>query len=91
MRLLGEKGITSRMIPAGSSFNSCPTVMTYTARWSWDFTIYMSLAELVVYQNAAQVGSAVYDSRYGGLRFDKWGNAEDKISLLVDELFPDPL
>lgn len=84
---LRDRGFEPRVLPAGSALNSCPVTSTYLARWSWDFTIYMAYAELHVYHDGRQAGRAVYDSRLGGFRLDKWVDADVKIRELVDELY----
>jgi len=47
----------------------------------------MSYAEIQVYNDGQNVGRAIYDSRMGGMRLDKWVDAETKIAELVDQLF----
>lgn len=87
-RTLNEMGIMHRVIPADSSIEECSTTSTYTARWSWDFTLYMSHALIKVYEAGQLTAEAEYDSRKGGLRLDKWKDAEPKIRELVHQLFP---
>lgn len=86
-RALDVMGVRTKLLPAGSSIRDCPVVSTYMARWSWDLTIYMTFAEIKVYEGGNLAGSAVYDSRSGGARLDKWKDAEKKIQELVSELF----
>lgn len=87
-KILDEKNVQYKIIPPlpHSTLTSCDWTSTYTARWSWDFTIYMSYAEIKVYHNGVLDGEAIYDSRWGGFRLDKWVDAEDKIRDMVDEL-----
>jgi len=86
-RVLEQRGFQVRVVPENSPLTTCPIMTTYIARWSWDLTIYMSYAELHVYDNGVDVGRAVYDSRSGGARMDKFIDAETKIRQLVDQLF----
>ncbi|RON45862.1 hypothetical protein BK666_15205 [Pseudomonas frederiksbergensis] len=87
--LLKSKGFHTRQIPSGSAPSSCPLSTTYIGTWSWDLAIYMSYADIRVYQYGQQVGQAEYDSRWGGGRvIDKFINAEKKITELTDQLFP---
>ncbi|KPB95298.1 Sbal_3080 family lipoprotein [Pseudomonas syringae group genomosp. 3] len=89
VRLLTEKGFHTRQIPPGSSPSSCPLTTTYIGTWSWDVAIYMSYADIRVYQFGQQVGQAEYDSRWGGGRvIDKFINAEKKITEMTNQLFP---
>jgi hypothetical protein len=75
-------------VPAGASVNDCATVSTYIGRWSWDLTIYMSYARILVFHDSNQSGEAVYDATKGGGRLDKFVDAEPKIRELVEQLFP---
>ncbi|RMS62839.1 Lipoprotein [Pseudomonas syringae pv. aceris] len=89
VRLLTEKGFHTRQIPPGSSPSSCPLTTTYIGTWSWDMAIYMSYADIRVYQFGQQVGQAEYDSRWGGGRvIDKFIDAEKKITEMTNQLFP---
>lgn len=88
--LLKEKGFQTRQLAPGSDPALCAVSTTYVGRWSWDFTIYMSYADIRVFQHGQQIGQAEYDARSGGLRiFSKFINAEQKIAELTDQLFPD--
>lgn len=87
--LLKSKGFHTRQIPPGSSPSSCPLSTTYIGTWSWDMAIYMSYADIRVYQYGQQVGHAEYDSRSGSGRvIDKFIIAENKIAELTNQLFP---
>jgi hypothetical protein len=86
---LQERGFSARIVPANSALNVCPVTTTYVARWSWDFTIYMAYAEMRVYHDGRQAGRALYDSRMGGMRLDKWVDAEAKVREMVDQLYAD--
>lgn len=89
VRLLTEKGFHTRQLPPGSSPSSCPLATTYIGTWSWDMAIYMSYADIRVYQRGQQVGQAEYDSRWAGGRvIDKFINAEKKITEMTNQLFP---
>ncbi|WP_433766286.1 Sbal_3080 family lipoprotein [Pseudomonas putida] len=87
--LLKSKGFHTRQIPPGSNPSSCPLSTTYIGTWSWDLAIYMSYADIRVYQFGRQVGHAEYDSRSGSGRLDKFIIAEKKITELTNQLFPD--
>lgn len=87
-RALQNKGFAVQIIPEGSSYSACPLTTTYIARWSWDLTIYMSYAEIRVFQDGRDAGSALYDARMGGGRLDKWIDAEAKVIEMVGQLFP---
>ena len=86
---LGRRGFTTRLLPQGASPSACPVVVTYMARWSWDLTIYMSLAEITVYRDGRVDGVAKYDSTRGSANFGKFIDAEKKVNELVSQLFPE--
>jgi hypothetical protein len=85
---LREQGYKVKTLGADASTRDCPTVCTYTARWSWDLTTYMSYSQILVFRNGEKAGEAVYDSRHGGGRLDKFIHADEKIHEQVVELFP---
>lgn len=85
---LVQRGYTTRTLEAGASPQSCPTVMTYTANWTWDMTMYLVYARMDVYQNGQPAGEAVYNARGGGYNMGKYISADEKVAELVAELFP---
>lgn len=86
---LQELGYIVKILPQNSSTDSCKISSTYTAKWSWDLAIYMSYAKINVYKDSKLIGSALYDSRSGSGRvFDKFGNGDEMIKSLVQELYP---
>ena len=87
---LKKKGFHTRQIPPGSSPSSCRLSTTYIGTWSWDLALYMSYADIRVFENGKQIGRAEYDSRHGGGRVsDKFIDAEKKINEMTDLLFPE--
>lgn len=87
-RVLTEKGYVVKQLPEDASLIDCPITSTYTANWRWDFAIYMSYAEIIVYNNAKPAGKASYDARRGSGNMNKFIDADKKISELVNQLFP---
>ena len=85
---LRDKGFSVHTLHMGASPSRCPLSSTYTGNWSWDLAMYMSYADIRVYERGRQVGKAIYDSRSGGSRPDKFISAESKIIELTDQLFP---
>ena len=82
------KGIAVRLLENGSSITDCEWTSTYSARWSWDLTIYMSYSVIRVFHNGQVSGEALYDATRGGGRLDKkFIKADAKIREIVDELF----
>jgi len=87
---LENKGFSVVGKPTGTRFADYPLASTYIAKWSHDITIYMSYAEIWVYEYGKEIGHVIYKVKGGNwsMRLDKWINAESKIHELVDELFP---
>ena len=84
---LQSKGYIAQKVAANSPVTQCPITSTYTANWSWGLAIYMSYADIKVYNNGKQVGGAVYDSTNGRMNTKKFIEADKKIKELVDQLF----
>lgn len=84
---LRQKGFEVRVVPQGSGPGTCPLVAEYTANWQWDLALYLAYAEIKVYQDQKQVGSAMYNARHviGTSKFIK---GEEKVRELVGQLFP---
>lgn len=69
---------------------SCNVMLTYTALRSWDFSPYLSHAELRLWRNGMQIGSAEYHLRgKGGLSLAKWQGVKSKMGPVVDQLLAD--
>ncbi len=85
---LSSKGYVVKQLPPSSSLIECQVTSTYTANWRWDLAMYMSFADITVYNNAKPVGKATYDSTRGGGNMNKFIDANKKIIELVDQLFP---
>lgn len=87
-RNIRERGHAVRVLEPGSSSNDCPTVMTYTANWTWDMTMYLVYARMDIFQNGVPAGEAEYNARGGGYNMGKYISADEKVAELVAELFP---
>lgn len=87
---LENKGFAVQVLEPRASLNSCSLTSTYSASWQWDLALYMAHAEIKVYQGAAPVAEAIYDSRGGSGNMNKFINANEKVRELVDLLFPWP-
>lgn len=69
-------------IPAG-----CEYVCTYTALQSWDFSTYLSHAELRLESKGRKVAYAEYHlNGKGGLSLMKWQGTKTKMDPVIDEL-----
>ena len=84
---LQHHGIVSRVVD-GSEASACAYQLHYSAKRSWDFTPYMSWAELKLYQNEVLIANAEYKLvGKGGLSLTKWQSVETKMTPVIDQLF----
>ena len=84
---LQHHGIVSRVVE-GSEAAACTYQLHYSAKRSWDFTPYMSWAELKLYQNEVLIANAEYKLvGKGGLSLTKWQSVETKMTPVIDQLF----
>ena len=84
---LQHHGIVSRVVE-GSEAEKCAHQLRYSAKRSWDFTPYMSWAELKLYQNEVLIANAEYKLvGKGGLSLTKWQSVETKMTPVIDQLF----
>lgn len=68
----------------------CDLVMRYVAYQDWDFTAFLTHAEIWLERDGRQVGYAQY-MLFGGLSPFKWQSARTKMEPVIDELFAPPL
>jgi hypothetical protein len=85
-RQIQEKGFPTKEY-TGARPSECSHHLEYTANWAWDMAMYLTYAEMKVYDRSGLAGKAVYDARSGGGRLDKFGRTAEKIKPLIDELF----
>jgi hypothetical protein len=79
---IGTTVVTGDFKPSEKDFT-----LQYTANRSWDFVMYLTSAEIDIYQNKRQVGYAEYHLvGDGGLSLFKWQGTEAKIGPVIDEL-----
>jgi len=84
---LKNKGVETKTLLPNATLKDCPFTSTYTARWSWDVTIYLAYAELNIYEDGSLAANAIYDSTSGSLNMDKFIKADKKVVELVDGMF----
>jgi len=85
---LESKGFSVRMLDPDAGIRACPLLTTYTANWRWDLALYMAYAELTVFRDGNEIGTATYDALMCGGRRDKFIKADEKVHELVSQLFP---
>lgn len=72
---------------SGEIPDGCEYVCTYTALQSWDFTTYLSHAELRLESKGRKVAYAEYHlNGKGGLSLMKWQGTKTKMDPVIDEL-----
>ena len=80
-------GIVSRVVES-SEAEACAYQLHYSAKRSWDFTPYMSWAELKLYQSDVLIANAEYKLvGKGGLSLTKWQSVETKMTPVIEQLF----
>lgn len=77
----------STEVYSGTVPGGCDFTLTYTARQSWDFTTYLSHAELWLWKEGKRVGYAEYHLRgKGGYSMKKWQSTTTKMGPVLDRL-----
>lgn len=81
-----DHGITTE-IYSGSIPAHCVFNLTYTALQSWDFSTYLSHAELRLFNGRERIGYAEYHlNGKGGFSLNKWASVKSKITPIVNQL-----
>jgi hypothetical protein len=79
-------GISTEVI-SGTVPERCEYLLTYTALRSWDFSPYLSHAELRIERAGRQVAYAEYHLKgKGGFALTKWAGTKSKMDPVIDEL-----
>ena len=60
--------------------------LEYVGRWSWDLALYLREARISAYHEGQRVGEVEFKAA-NSLNFNKFGNAEKRISYMMDALF----
>ena len=84
--VLHENNIKYRIVNEQSVPKECVWTATYTATWRWDMALYMSYANIKIFQQGQLDGEALYDATRGGANMGKFIDAEVKIRELVNQL-----
>lgn len=82
-----EHGITTEVFDETAPQN-CSVIATYTALQSWDFSTYLSHAEIsLMNRDFKEIAAAKYHlNGGGGLSMLKWQSVETKMSPVFDQL-----
>lgn len=67
---------------------SCTHILSYNAKQWWDFTLYMTYADILVEnKDGNKIGYAEYKLRWnGGLSPRKWADTQTKLDPVLDKL-----
>jgi hypothetical protein len=84
---LSRHGVSSEVF-AGQAPEHCEFIVTYTALRSWDFSPYLSHAEIRVERSGLQIGYGEFHLRgKGGYSMYKWQDTKTKMDPVIDQLF----
>jgi hypothetical protein len=88
---LRQRNFRIRPLKQGTAYEPCPLALSYNAKYSWDFVMYMAWAELTVYKKGTQVGDALYSAPTGGWSMTTriYESTQSKVDTMVSQLFPD--
>ncbi|MGS2723229.1 Sbal_3080 family lipoprotein [Porticoccus sp. GXU_MW_L64] len=65
----------------------CKFWLTYTALRSWDFSPYLSHAELRLFKDHSRIGYADYHLKgKGGFALNKWASVKSKMTPVINQL-----
>jgi hypothetical protein len=79
-------GISTEVF-SGSTPDKCEYILTYTALQSWDFSPYLSHAEIRLEKSGRKIAYAEYHlSGKGGFSLMKWQGTKAKMDPVIDEL-----
>ena len=84
--LIEARGMITEVYP-GQRPADCEHFLEDATNWRWEMVMYLSYADIQVYDLEGLVGRATYDARNGSSRMDKFGSTRSKIEPLIDELF----
>lgn len=87
---LRDRGFTVRVMSKGSAVSICPLTSTFIGKWSWDFTPYMSVAEIKIFKDGQLIGESSYKAPRGGWGFtlEVYDSTDKKIAGMLEKLFP---
>ena len=81
-----RNGISTEVVSSPAP-RQCEYLLTYTALRSWDFSPFLSHAELRIERGGRQVAYAEYHLiGKGGLSLTKWAGTKSKMDPVIDEL-----
>jgi hypothetical protein len=83
---LSKNGKKYSVKPDYSKHEPDKITLEYEGKWSWDLALYLREAEIEAFYNGQRVSSVSFRAP-NSLNTNKWGNAEERINLMLDVLF----
>ncbi len=81
-----RNGISTEII-SNNTTSKCEYILTYTALRSWDFTPYLSHAEIRIKNAGRQIAYGEYHlNGKGGLDMTKWKGTKAKMDPVIDKM-----
>lgn len=90
-KLLEEKGFEVEVIPHGSPMNTCKVISKYSARWSTNYSTYLSGIAISVYKDGKQISSTSFNLTPNLMNpvQEFLPSTEEKIKGMIEVLFPE--
>lgn len=80
-------GLSTQVFAGYQAPSTCEYIVTYTARQSWDFSPYLSQAQIEMRRGNELVSRADYRLRAkGGFSLTKWASTSSKMDPVIDEM-----
>jgi len=73
------------VVPDNSKHQLDKLTLEYVGKWSWDLALYLREARISAYQEGQRVGEVEFRAA-NSLNLNKFGNAEKRISYMMDAL-----
>ena len=83
---LTTNGYTYIVKPEYSKHDPEKIVIEYEGYWAWDLTMYLRHAEIEAFYKGQSLSKIIYKIP-NGLNLNKFGDAEERIGLMLDILF----
>lgn len=82
---LDKEGIESEVLPPRAPLSTCPWMLTYYGRWSWDVAIFLSDARITAYKDEKYAGEVAL--KVGQWDAYKFEDGEKRIHKMMDLLY----
>lgn len=88
-KCLSDKGFVVEVVEPSAEIKDYKYALKYNAIWAWDLLLYLSDAEIRVYENGEQASEATFKVPlgYSNMNPAKYGSAEKKVCKMIDDIF----